>query len=71
MPETLTGDGEQGVRDGRCNRAEAKLADTTMRAPFDGEIGEVCARGPSIFAGYYNDPEATAESLLGRLESAR
>jgi len=29
----------------------------------DGEIGEVCARGPSIFAGYYNDPEATAETL--------
>jgi len=29
-----------------------------------GEIGEVRARGPSIFAGYWNDPEATAESLV-------
>jgi len=30
----------------------------------DDRIGEVRAKGPSIFAGYYNDPEATAESLV-------
>ncbi|MEE8522403.1 MAG: AMP-binding protein [Thermoanaerobaculia bacterium] len=29
----------------------------------EGEIGEVCARGPSIFSGYYCDVEATAEAL--------
>jgi len=29
----------------------------------DGAIGHVCARGPSIFAGYYGDPAATAEGL--------
>lgn len=29
----------------------------------DGEIGEVTARGPGIFKGYWNDPEATAEGL--------
>lgn len=29
----------------------------------DGEIGEVRAKGPSIFSGYYNDPEATREGL--------
>ena len=29
----------------------------------DGEIGEVVAQGPGIFSGYWNDPEATAESL--------
>jgi len=28
-----------------------------------GTIGEVRAKGPSIFAGYYNAPEATAEGL--------
>ncbi len=29
----------------------------------DGEIGEVRLHGPGVFAGYYNDPEATAEGL--------
>ena len=29
----------------------------------DGEIGEVRVQGPSIFAGYYNDPEASAQCL--------
>ena len=46
------------------------VADTEVRvvAPddrrlSDGAIGEVKAKGPGIFAGYYNDPQTTAESL--------
>lgn len=33
------------------------------RALGEGEIGQVFALGPSNFAGYYNDPQATAETL--------
>ncbi len=30
-----------------------------------GAVGEVRIQGPSVFSGYYNDPEATAETLVG------
>ena len=30
----------------------------------EGQVGEVRIQGPSVFSGYYNDPEATAETLV-------
>jgi acyl-CoA synthetase (AMP-forming)/AMP-acid ligase II len=29
------------------------------------EKGEICVRGPGVFAGYYNNPEANAKALKG------
>jgi len=42
---------------------ELRIAGPGGRPLPDGAIGEVQVRGPSVFAGYYNDPGATAESL--------
>ncbi|MCB1055787.1 MAG: AMP-binding protein, partial [Acidobacteria bacterium] len=43
---------------------EVRIAAPDGSSLAPGKIGEVQVRGPSVFAGYYNDREATADTLV-------
>lgn len=47
-----------------------RIVDALGQTLPDGSVGSVEVEGPGIFAGYWDDPEATAESLVdGRLRT--
>ena len=45
-------------------RWEAKIVDEAGEVVEQGEVGELCVKGPGLMTCYYNDPEATAETLI-------
>jgi long-chain acyl-CoA synthetase len=42
---------------------EVRLVDTDGEEALVGDEGEIWVRGPNVFAGYWDEPEATAEAL--------
>jgi long-chain acyl-CoA synthetase len=58
------------IRHGAVGRAipgtELKIVDTeTGRELPSGELGELIVRGPQVMKGYWNAPEATADTIKG------
>ena len=45
-------------------RWECKIVDENMKEVPQGEVGELCVKGPGLMTCYYNDPKATAETLV-------
>ncbi len=42
---------------------DARLVDDDNRPVPVGEVGELVLKGPSMFSGYFNNPQATAEAI--------
>ncbi|CAG1019026.1 fatty-acyl-CoA synthase [Burkholderiaceae bacterium] len=62
-------DDDPNAHVGSCGRPrtgmEVAIFDAELRPLPAGQIGEICCRGPAVFAGYHGDPEATARALRG------
>ena len=44
---------------------EIMIADENGKPVQQGEVGELCAKGPGVMKCYYNDPKSTADVLHG------
>ena len=60
-------DAAPDTRTGTCGYPrtgmEIAIKDTQGNRLAPGEKGEICVRGPAVFAGYWNNPEATSKAI--------
>ena len=45
-------------------RWECNIVDENLKEVLFGEVGELCVKGPGVMTCYYNDPKATAETIV-------
>ncbi len=64
IPQGVLRPGAVGIPTFNTDIKIVDQTDDTKELPI-GEWGEILARGPQIFQGYWNAPEATAEALRG------
>ena len=62
-------DADPAAHIGSCGRArtgmEVAVLDAAQQPLPAGEVGEICCRGPAVFAGYPDNADATAKALRG------
>jgi fatty-acyl-CoA synthase len=62
-------DDDPNANIGSCGRPrtgmQVAILDNDLQPVPTGNVGEICCRGPAVFAGYFDNPEATEKALRG------